>query len=317
MNIKKEVKIGIVIILSVFAFVYGFNFLKGKNVFNSREKYFAVYDNINGLTESNPVMIRGMMVGTVNDIYFLPENQSKIIVEIALRESDVRIPKGSIAKIKSTGLLGGMGIELLINNNDELHNPGDTILSKLETGLTDEISEQIIPVKQKAEKLLVTIDSLLANVNSIFNDNTKGNLRESVGSFNKIAIEMQGLVKEQREKLRNIMDNVQSITKNLKENNEKITNILTNFSQVSDSLAAANLASTITNANLALQEVAIVMTKINDGKGSLGMLINDKKLYDNLENSSKDLDKLIIDLKENPKRYIHFSVFGKKQRKNN
>lgn len=315
MEIKKEVKIGILVIVSIFAFVYGFNFLKGKSIFNPRSTYYAVYDNVNGLTESNPVLIRGFAIGTVNKIFFLPENSEKIVVEITLKDSDIKIPKGSTALIRSSSILGGMAIDLNFTKSKEYYQSGDTLLSDMENGLTDEISKQIVPIKDKAEKLISTVDSLIININSIFNDNTKGNLRESVKTFNSIALEVQGMVQEEREKLKKIADNVQSITLNLKDNNDKIQNILKNLSTVSDSLAKANLASTVANANIALAEVAQVMTKINEGKGSLGMLVNDKKLYDNLESSSKDLDKLMIDLKENPKRYIHFSVFGKKEKK--
>jgi phospholipid/cholesterol/gamma-HCH transport system substrate-binding protein len=314
-EIKKEVKIGILVVVSIFAFVYGFNFLKGKNIFNPRSTYYAVYDNVNGLTKSNPVMIRGYSIGSVNNIYFLPDNPEKIVVEIKLKNSDIKIPKGTVALIRSSSLLGGMAIDLNFSKNNEYYTSGDTLLSDLESGLTDEISKQIIPVKDKAEKLISTVDSLIANINSIFNDNTKGNLRESVKTFNQIALDVQGMVAEERERLKKIADNVQSITQNLKDNNNQIQNILKNISNVTDSLAKANLASTVANANIALTEVAEVMTKINQGQGSLGLLVNDKKLYDNLDASSKDLDKLMIDIKENPKRYIHFSVFGRKEKK--
>ncbi|MFZ4613480.1 MAG: MlaD family protein [Bacteroidia bacterium] len=315
MEIKKEVKIGLMVILSIFAFVYGFNFLKGKNIFNPRSTYYAVYDNVNGLTESNPVMIRGYSIGSVNNIYFLPDNPEKIVVEIKLKNSDIKIPKGTVALIRSSSLLGGMAIDLNFSKSKEFYESGDTLLADIENGLTDEISKQIIPVKDKAEKLIATVDSLIKNINSIFNDKTKGNLRESVTTFNSIALEVKEMVTEERIRLRKITDNVQSITENLKNNNAQIQNILKNISNVTDSLAKANLASTIANANIALAEVAQVMTKINEGKGSLGLLVNDKKLYDNLEASTKDLDKLMVDIKENPKRYIHFSVFGKKDKK--
>jgi phospholipid/cholesterol/gamma-HCH transport system substrate-binding protein len=208
-----------------------------------------------------------------------------------------------------------MAIDLNFSKSKEFYESGDTLLADIENGLTDEISKQIIPVKDKAEKLIATVDSLIKNINSIFNDKTKGNLRESVTTFNSIALEVKEMVTEERIRLRKITDNVQSITENLKNNNAQIQNILKNISNVTDSLAKANLASTIANANIALAEVAQVMTKINEGKGSLGLLVNDKKLYDNLEASTKDLDKLMVDIKENPKRYIHFSVFGKKDKK--
>jgi phospholipid/cholesterol/gamma-HCH transport system substrate-binding protein len=315
MKISNETKVGALTSIIIVLLILGFNFLKGKNIFNPRSTYYAVYDNINGLTESNPVMIRGYSIGSVNNIYFLPDNPEKIVVEIKLKNSDIKIPKGTVALIRSSSLLGGMAIDLNFSKSKEFYESGDTLLADIENGLTDEISKQIIPVKDKAEKLIATVDSLIKNINSIFNDKTKGNLRESVTTFNSIALEVKEMVTEERIRLRKITDNVQSITENLKNNNAQIQNILKNISNVTDSLAKANLASTIANANIALAEVAQVMTKINEGKGSLGLLVNDKKLYDNLEASTKDLDKLMVDIKENPKRYIHFSVFGKKDKK--
>ena len=300
--------------VSVLAFVYGFNFLKGKNIFGYRRTYYAVYDNVNGLTESNPVFVRGLNIGNVNKIYFHPNNSEKIIVEIALKDREMQIPKVSVARIYSSSLFGGMAIDLRYSGESVYYEPGDTLLSELQSGITDEISKQIIPVKEKAEKLIVTVDSLMTNINSLFNAKTKGNLRESITSLHTITSDLSAMVKEERKRLGEISEHIHSITKNLKNNNKKIENILANLSSVSDSLVKANIAHTVENANRTLQEVGDVMAKINRGEGSLGLLVNDKKLYTNLESSSRDLDQLLADMKENPGRYVHFSVFGKKNK---
>ena len=315
MAINREIKIGLVIAISVLAFVFGFNFLKGKNIFGFRKTYYAVYDNVNGLTESNPVFVRGLNIGNVNKIYFHPHEANRIIVEIALKDRDLLIPKNSVATIYSSSLFGGMAIDLKYSNEKTFYQPGDTLKSDLQSGLTDEIGKQIVPVKEKAEKLLVSMDSLINNLNTVFAGKTKGNLKQSIQSLNTMTIDLAGLVKEQRQRLGEIAEHVHSITKNLKNSNKRIENILANLNQMSDSLVKANIAGTVRNANQALADVSQVMGKINRGEGSLGMLINDNKLYNNLESSSRDLDSLLTDLKAHPGRYVHFSVFGKKDRK--
>ena len=314
MKISRETKIGSVVIIAIALFLYGFNFLKGKNIFTQRTKFYAVFDNVGGLTESNPVMIRGYAVGQVNKIFFHPNNSQKLVVEISLQENDLQIPKNTIAKIYSSGLLGGMAIELVFGNDINCIVNGDTLASTLDEGLMASLGKNVEPIKDKAEKLLVSVDSLVQNINGIFNNDAKGNLRSTINSLDKISIQIEGLVGEQRKKLDAITGNISSITNNIKNNNEDLTNVIKNFSALSDSLAKSNIASTLNKANEALKGVSEVVEKINKGEGTLGLLLNDKKLYSNLETSSKDLDKLLVDLKEHPSRYVHFSVFGKKDK---
>jgi phospholipid/cholesterol/gamma-HCH transport system substrate-binding protein len=314
-NLSKEIKIGLIVILAVFLFFYGFNFLKGKNIFTHRTKFYAIYDNVGGLTESNPVSIRGFNVGQVNKIFFLEGHADKIVVEITMKENSLKIPKDTKAKIFSTSVLGGMGISLEFGSQNTYLENGDTLISDVEKGLMDKASDELAPVKQKAEHLIVTVDSLIENVNKIFDTNTKGNLRSTIKNLDEISLKINGLVDSQTVTLKAITDNVNNIIQNIKNNNKELDRAIDNFANISDSLSKANLAATVNNANMALKQFDEVMTKINEGKGSIGMLVNDKALYTNLENSSKDLDKLIVDLKENPSRYIHFSVFGKKAKK--
>lgn len=314
MKLTREAKIGTTVVVAICLFIYGFNFLKGKNIFTQRTKYYAVFDNVGGLTESNPVMIRGYGVGQVNKIFFNPNNSQKLVVELSMQENDLSIPKNTIAKIYSSGLLGGMAIELMFGDAKEYIESGDTLASMLDKGLMEELGQQAAPVKDKAEKLLVSVDSLVQSINGIFNNNAKGNLRSTINNLDKISLQIEGLVGDQRKKLDGITSNINSITNNIKENNDKLTNVIKNFSNISDSLAKANIANTLNNANIALKSVSEVVEKINNGEGSLGLLLNDKKLYSNLDSSTKDLDKLLIDMKEHPSRYVHFSVFGKKDK---
>jgi phospholipid/cholesterol/gamma-HCH transport system substrate-binding protein len=310
-TIKKEVKIGGIVVIAVFLFIYGLNFLKGKNIFTARTHYYVVYKNVGGLTESNPVYFNGFVVGKVNKIFFAPDMKGGIIVDFVLRENDLKIPKNSIARIFSDGLLGTKAIGLDFGNATEIAESGDTLLPNLENSLTDQMTEQLMPVKDKAESLIVRADSLMAVITKLFSPGVNDNLRHSIENVNSITLNVNGMVSEQRKRLDAITANVESISKNLKENNENLTKIMSNFKNISDSIAKANLTQTLNNANLAVKQTAEIMEKINSGKGTLGMLVNNDSLYRHLDMASKDLDRLLIDLKEHPKRYVHLSVFGK------
>lgn len=311
MTIKKEVKIGGIVVLAVFLFIYGLNFLKGKNIFTARTHYYVVYKNVGGLTESNPVYFNGFVVGKVNQIFFSPDMKGGIVVDFVLRENDLKIPKNTIARIFSDGLLGTKAIGLDFGNATEIAQSGDTLLPNLENSLTDQMSEQLMPVKDKAERLIVRADSLIAVITALFSTGVNDNLRHSIENVNTITLNVNGLVSEQRKRLDAITANVESISKNLKENNENLSIVMANFKNISDSIAKSNLTQTLNNANLAVKQTAEIMDKINGGKGSLGMLVNNDSLYNHLDIASKDLDRLLVDLKEHPKRYVHVSVFGK------
>ncbi len=311
MTIKKEIKIGGIVVIAVFLFIYGLNFLKGKNIFTARTHYYVLYKNVGGLTESNPVYLNGFVVGKVNKISFAPDMKGGIVVDFVLRENDLKIPKNTIARIFSDGLLGTKAIGLDFGDATQYAESGDTLLPNLENSLTDQMSEQLMPVKDKAESLIVRADSLMAVITKLFSPGVNDNLRHSIENVNSITLNVNGMVAEQRKRLDAITANVESISKNLKENNQNLSTVMANFKNISDSIAKANLTQTLNNANLAVKQTAEIMDKINSGKGSLGMLVNNDSLYKHLDMASRDLDRLLVDLKEHPKRYVHISVFGK------
>lgn len=311
MTLSKEVKIGFIVVLAVFLFIYGLNFLKGKNIFRSRIRYYSLFENVGGLTESNPVYYHGFVIGKVNKIAISEDQPNKILVDFVLSENDVKIPKNSIAKIFSDGLLGTKAIEIVFGDSKEYAETGDTLAPELVNSLTDELAIQLQPVKTKAEALIVSIDSLVNSVNNIFSPSTNKGLTRSLENIEQITNNANGMVVELRSRLGAITGNLESISKNLKDNNQTITAVLGNFKNITDTLVKADLAKTINNAYLTLKEASEIMAKINSGKGTLGLLVNNDSLYNNLEATSRDLDKLIIDLKEHPKRYVHLSIFGK------
>ena len=320
MNVSKETKVGIVAALSITLLILGYNYMKGEDLFTRSNTFYAVYAEIDGLTPSNPVTINGYKVGQVKKILIADGNLERIIVQMEI-ETNINVTQNTIARIYNADLFGAKGIELVLDKQSPVAEENDTLRSEIEMSIGKSMGTILNPVKAKTEQLLVTLDSVLASVDDVLNDETQNNLRsgfkslaETLENFRKTSVKLDGLVNAESQRLDQIMAHVESITRNLRDNNTVLTRSLKNINQITDSLAASNLKSTIENANQALAGVDSVMRKINRGEGSLGLLVNDKKLYENLAASSKDLDALLIDLKAHPKRYVHFSVFGKKEK---
>ena len=309
MKLNKETKIGIVALVILSLFVWGFNFLKGKNILSANSSYYAVYDNIDGLEEANPVYLSGYNIGVVESIRLHNISKNKIVIKFSVEEN-IKLPVNTQAIIYPATLIAGKAIKLVFSESDKYYSNGDTIIGVLEKDIITSLSEELLPVKDRIENLLESMDSVLA----IFDSQRRENLKSSLDNIHNITEDFNDLVVEEKEKLANILNNVESISSNLKNNNDQITNILENFSNISDSLDQANIKSTIDNANNTLAEFSSISAKINSGKGTIGMLINNDSLYINLNNLAADLDSFVIDLNENPGRYVHFSLFGKKDK---
>jgi phospholipid/cholesterol/gamma-HCH transport system substrate-binding protein len=311
-KIRNEVKVGILVTAALAALLWGLNYLKGKDVFTSRNKYYAVYSSVDGLVASNPVLMNGYRIGIVNDITFMPDNSGRLLVSL-LVEKDVFVSRNSIAKIYNSDLIGTKALRIDLGNaTDRLEN-GDTLMAELEQGLADKVGKELGPLREKTEALVVSIDSMVNMLKTVFDPNTRKNLQAGIGHMNNTLASFDEMMNSDKGKLKIMIDNLASITTNLKENNAQITNILNNLSQVSDTLAGEHFASTIRKAEEVMEQTNQVMMKINSGEGSLGQLVNDKGLYNNLDSTATSLDALLKDMKDNPKRYVHFSVFGKKK----
>lgn len=309
MKLRYEVKIGLIAIAIISLFIWGYNFLKGKNILSSTNTYYAVYDNIDGLEEASPVSLSGFKIGVVENIKFHKKYQDKLVIRFSLSKK-FNLPRGSKAIIYPATLIAGKAIKLELSQANELHTDGDTIIGILEKDMISSLTEELMPVKNKIESLVVSMDSVL----SIFDNKRRDDLKNSLDNINSITNDLEKHLDYNNSKLAVILNNVESISSNLKNNNEQITNILENFSNISDSLDQANIKTTILNANKTLSEFSKISYKINNGEGTIGMLINNDSLYNNLNNLAADLDSLVIDLNENPKRYVHFSLFGKKDK---
>lgn len=317
MKISNETKIGILAAITITTLILGYNYLMGRSLFSSNHEFVAVYDNIDGLTPSNPVMLNGYKVGSVKSIKLRPDLKLIVTIEV---DNNIPIAKNGIAKISNNDIFGGKAILIEIGSGD-LAMSGDTLTSILELSLTKSVSNLLNPVRDKTEKLLASIDTLATNITKIFNPSTNNDIKRSfsdlsgiIANFKETSIKLDKLVGDQNARLNKIFEHVESITRNFRDNNAVLSDALKNIRNITDSLAASDLKTTVNNAKNAINQLNQVLEKINKGEGSLGLLINDKKLYENLQKSSDDLDKLLIDLKEHPKRYLSFSVFGGKDK---
>ncbi len=315
MKYKKEIGIGFIFIFALALFIWGFNFLKGFNLFKEQRVVYAVYERVGGLNRANPVSINGLKVGQVSDIFFEPGFSGNIIVEISF-ESQIPIPRNSIALIFSSDLMGSKAINLQLGNDSIYINSGDTLNTRIEASLKEAVNQQIQPLKAKAEELILSIDSVVTVIKSIFNEKAKENLSNSLASIQQTFANLESasynldtLVSSQKTRLAQIMFNLESITNTLRENEGNIDNILTNFSTLSDSLAKADIPETFAKINSVVGEVAEIVEKINNGEGSIGMLVNDENLYKDLQKSAEQLHLLMEDIRLNPKRYVRFSLF--------
>ncbi len=320
MKITREIKIGTLFIITIAVFIWGVNFLKSKDIFSSQKVCYALYPKVDGLVPSNPVYISGIKVGYVKDVEFVSNESSDVKVAIVFN-SEIIVPSNSVARIYSADLMGSKAIQIIMGDSKTKLKDGETLKSDIEADLKEEISRQVVPLKMKAEELMSSFDSVLIAVKLVFNQSTQRNLSKSFENI-KITLDniknttynVDTLVSTQRNRLASIIVNFESISHNIRASNDKITNIIANFSTLSDTLAKANINQTILTANKVLGDMSGIMQKINEGEGSIGMLVNNDTLYKRLESSAKNLDLLLEDLRLHPERYVKISVFGKKKR---
>jgi len=314
MKVSNITKTGILVFVTFAMLVWGISFLKGKNFFKKENEYTVIYDRVDGLSKSASVMLNGLKVGQVRSVEF-DQKTSKIAVKFVIGE-EFLLPDSTIAQIISADLMGTKAIDLTYGKSNKFHPKGDTLLSSIEESLKDQVSLQMLPIKAKAEALMSSMDSVLAVVQYIFNEGTRDNISKTftsikmtIENLEKTSVTLDTMLRNEKGKIGRIISNIEFISYNLKNNNQHISNIIANFSTLSDSLAKVNITTTLNNADKALKNADDILTKINTGQGSMGMLLNNDTLYNNLEKSAYSLNKLLDDMQKNPKRYVHFSLF--------
>jgi phospholipid/cholesterol/gamma-HCH transport system substrate-binding protein len=318
MKLSNETKVGSLTAVAITLLILGFNFLKGKSLFKTGTYFYAKYSDAKGLIISNPVYVNGYQIGNIFDI----ENEDdlkNIVVIIKLRTS-YNIPNNSVAFIKENPL-GTNSIEIKLGNSKEMLNAGDTLKTENHEGMLNTLADKIDPIGDQLKTTLHTLDSTLKNISSIFDPATKNNLQTVIANIQKTtealsasSVRLQAMLDKENGSITQSLDNVNSFTKNLASNNEKISNVLTNVETTSSKLAQSDLNGAVTQLKLAATQLNETINKINASKGSLGLLLNDKALYNNLNNTVRSANILVDDLKTHPKRYVSVSVFGKKDK---
>jgi len=314
LKLSDEYKVGLLATITLIILILGYNFLRGNNPFKKQQTFYVLYEKISGLNNSDPVLANGFKVGKVKTISKMPDIRDGIVVELTIN-SDVQLPKGSHAKIVSVDLMGAKAIELVLTDSAAYSQSGDTLLSDIQLSLTEEVKMEVLPVKQKATELMSSLDSLVGVIQGILN---KGQIETSMNSivkatdqFADVAKNMDSIVINESKSIHNILANLEAITKNLKDNDENIDKLLVNLGSITDSINKANLPMLVENINNTLKELKTTMETINKGEGTAGLLLKERTTYDMINKTIEDLDKLFLDLQQNPKRYVHFSVFSK------
>ncbi len=309
------IKIGIIITISIGIFIWGFNFLKGTNLFKPVNEYHAVYDKVDGLIVSSPVMVNGYQLGQVSDIHFDTDYSGELHVSFII-DDNFEVRKDAVAQIYSMDLMGTKAIKLIQGSSNKRLESGDTLMADIEGDLRDQVSMTVLPLKHKAEKLLSSFDSVLNVVTLVFNEKTQDNLSNSFANINSTiknlehtSFEIDTLITSERQKISSILTHLNSIVATVDDSDEDIRNVISNLSTLSDTLAQLQLKESFDKFDMALYDIQSVLNDINAGKGSLGKLVQNDTLYNNLEVGVYNMNKLIRDIYENPKRYIHFSAF--------
>ena len=317
MKISNETKVGVISIISLVALIFGFNFLKGKKFFSNDTLITARYGNVEGLQNSNPVMINGMQVGAVYKIN-TDKDMRKISVDMNIT-TDIHIPSNSLAIIK-TNPLGTPSIEIILGNSSTFLKNKDSIGTDVSAGLLSNVMGKVDPVINGVKKAVNSADSLLNNFNSVLNSSAKNNIAATLDNLNKVTASMLAstaslsiLLNNQSGALSKSLNNVSGITGNFASNNDKINSVVSNLDKATEKFANLNLQNTLDTLDVAINSLKSLIANFSNSKGSLGMLMNDPTLYKNIASTGNKLNLLLDDVRMNPKRYINISLFGKKK----
>ena len=320
MKIKKEFLIGIVTIIGIGVLIGGSYFLKGQELWKSRYVYYTIFKNSEGLATGGPVNLNGLQVGIITEIKFEKNNLNNVVVEFELNEPEVKILRGGTVILLNSDLLSGSYLDVLWGDSSFYFNSQDTIPSIVSLALEDQINQRLIPLEKKTNELISTADSAIKTIEAIFSRNTDNldqsfnGINNAVKNFEIVSMELSGLIKSEKNNISKIINNVKLVTKNLQESNSVISEILNNAAQLSDSLIDSDIKGTIKNAKESLEEVNIILNEIQNSDGTLNRLINDSTIYQSMTKMINEASRLLENIKTEPKRYVGFSIFGKKDK---
>ena len=309
------VYIGVTFIAAVVIFIWGYNYLKGKDLFREQMILHVRYPNVSGLVVANPITLNGMQIGQVSSVKFAKDYSGDIMVSLLISKH-FPIPVDSKARIINSTLLGDKSVELVLGKSKQMVKNNDTLSGSVEVNLKEQVNAALAPIKARAEQILSNADSLISALNDALgsrgNNSLKAsmlNLKSTFHNLNETTATLNVMLKENKGKIGNIVSNIDSLSGTLSSNRKDIGDIVKNLKSVSDSLSAANLKGMVANTTKTLNQLQLMLKKINAGKGTAGALITNDSLYLEMNKSVIQLKKLLKDIRENPRRYLKFSVF--------
>ncbi len=319
MKASKEIKIGLTVIVSVAFLIFGINYLKGINLFNNNRTLSAKYQQIDGLVTASPVIFNGMKIGQVTEIEIMNGGEY-ILVTFVIDNDEIQIPKDSKATIFSSDMLGTRAINLEFGKSKDIAGPGDILRGFNQKSLGARVDEEIAPIKQKAQELLGSIDTLVTIINKVVGDNKSGldasmaSFQRTVRSLENTANNLDAFVADEKGKLSSSFSNIKSITANIAANNDKINTIVDNMAKITTDISKADISKTLAKLNTTLDNMNKILNAVNNGDGSLGKLIKSDSLHNALLATNLKVQNLIDNITLHPTRYLHFSVFGAKDK---
>jgi len=312
MKISNETKVGLLSIVALTALILGFNYLKGKDVFNRTTKVYAVFSKLGSLAKSNEVKINGYTIGTVYAFEPTNKNVDSIKVTISIT-ADVNIPANSVAYI-SAGLLGSSNITIEKHDTTVSLKDGDYLQTREDPGIFGDLPSQAGSTLANVRTSLDSLKVVFGNLNKLLDGNTKGNLQQAIANMALATSSLNKLLDPEHSMLASTLRNTNAITENLKKNNDSITAVISNAKQFSEQLSHLNMHQTMDTLQSAISQLKATIHKLSSNEGTLGALINDKKLYNKLNDVLLSAEILMDDLRQHPKRYVNISIFGKKDK---
>lgn len=308
LKLSREFKIGFFGIAMIVLLYWGVNFLKGSDIFSSSTRYYAVYDQVNGLQPASPIVIKGYKVGSISGMSYDPSVSRNVVVEFSIK-SKYRIPDNSKARIFSDGIMGGKAVEIELGDGKEFLHEGDTLYSEINKDFLEVAGSEFEFLKQRANALINEVMTTLQGINAVLVDN-KGHLDATFSNVASITGNLNEVVAGEKHSMRQMISNLNDLTASLSAKSGQIDTIVGNVAQFSDSLRRMELPTLVDQMSVTVANLNATIEKINTGDGSAAMLLNDRQLYESLSASSANLSALLEDIRLHPKRYINISVFG-------
>lgn len=312
MKISNETKVGVLTISALTILILGFNFLKGKDLFKKSKKIYAVFNDLGSLSKSNEVKINGYVIGSVYALDVKDKDMSGIVATINLTQ-DINIPVDSKALI-SAPLVGASFIVIEKGSSTEYLKPGDTLTTRVDVGILDDVKAQLTPTLTKVRNTLDTLNIVMGNVNKVLSAGNQDAISQTLANLNQASSNLNGLLNNETGALAKTLNNAEELTESLKKNTDDINATIGNAKKASEKLAALEIQPTIDELKSTIGQFKSLLAKMDSKDGTLGALVNDKKLYDNLNNAVLSLEILLDDLRTHPKRYVNLSIFGRKDK---